>query len=159
MSLLDRFLKPLKKLLKIKNNSKPKGSSRGKRIVKKKSPSRRGLRPARRFLAPKRVAKKIKKAKVRSSVRGAKKQKKALSEVLVGEVTHFFSKIQVVVVKITNGQIQAGERIHIKGHKRDFYQTVKSLQIESVDVKTAHKGQLVGLKVDKKAKEGDKVYK
>jgi hypothetical protein len=36
---------------------------------------------------------------------------------------------------------------------------VKSLQIESLDVKIAKKGQLVGLKAAKKAKVGDKIYK
>jgi len=33
------------------------------------------------------------------------------------------------------------------------------LQIESEDVKVAKKGQLIGLKVDKIAAVGDKVYK
>ena len=33
------------------------------------------------------------------------------------------------------------------------------MQIESVDVKTAKKGSLIGLKVAKKAREGDLVYK
>jgi hypothetical protein len=36
---------------------------------------------------------------------------------------------------------------------------VESLQIESEDVKVAPKGQLVGLKVIKPAKPGDKVFK
>ncbi len=33
------------------------------------------------------------------------------------------------------------------------------MQVESLDVKVAKKGQLVGLKVDKIVKIGDKVYK
>ena len=77
----------------------------------------------------------------------------------MGEITHFFSKIRVVVIKMTSGQIEVGNRIHIKGKSSDFIQTIKSLQIESVDVNAVSKGQLAGLKVDRRAKEGDKVYR
>ncbi|OGX31298.1 MAG: hypothetical protein A2787_06430 [Omnitrophica WOR_2 bacterium RIFCSPHIGHO2_01_FULL_48_9] len=80
-------------------------------------------------------------------------------EVVLGEVTHFFSKIVVCVVKVTHGQIKVGERIRVKGNTTDFQQTIRSLQIESVDVKAARKGQLIGLKVDREARVGDKVYK
>ena len=82
-----------------------------------------------------------------------------MPEILVGEITHYFARIQVVVVKITKGEINVGERIHIKGKKSDFIQKISSLQIESVDVKSAKKGQLVGLKVEKQAEVGDKVYR
>ncbi len=49
--------------------------------------------------------------------------------------------------------------IHVKGAKTDFRQKVKSMQVESVNVKKARKGQLIGLKVIEKANVGDKVYK
>jgi hypothetical protein len=78
---------------------------------------------------------------------------------LVGEITHYFSKIEVVVIKITKASIKVGERIQIKGKTTDFVQHVTSIQIESVNVPVGHKGQLIGLKVDQAAKEGDLVYK
>jgi hypothetical protein len=80
------------------------------------------------------------------------------SAILVGEVTHYFSKIMVVVVKVTHDQLRVGDKIRIKGHITDFIQKVESLQIESVNVPTAHKGQLVGLKVVKETRVGDHVY-
>ena len=79
--------------------------------------------------------------------------------VLTGEVTHYFSKIMVVVVKITRWSLAIGNRIQIKGNITNFSQKVESLQIESRDVKVAPKGQLVGLKVVQSAKPGDKVFK
>lgn len=78
---------------------------------------------------------------------------------LVGEVTHFFSRIQVVVVKIKRGTLSAGDKIRVRGASSDFVQSVGSMQIESVDVKSARSGQLIGLKVVKPARVGDKVYK
>lgn len=60
---------------------------------------------------------------------------------------------------MTEGRITIGDKIRIMGKGADFVQKVGSLQIESIDVKTARKGQLVGLKVDKVVKVGSKVYK
>ena len=76
----------------------------------------------------------------------------------IGEITHFFSKIQVVVVRIDKGILRVGDKIQIKGRKTNLVQRVASMQVESVDVKVARKGQLIGLKVDKAADVGDKVY-
>lgn len=87
------------------------------------------------------------------------KPAKELPAVLVGVVTHFFSRIHVIVVKITKDKIQVGDTLLIKGSTSNFKQVVKSLQIESVEVKSAQKGQLVGLKVDREARVGDKVFK
>lgn len=80
-------------------------------------------------------------------------------EEVVGEITHFFSRIQVVVIKMTKAEIVVGDRLRIQGKATNFIQKVRSLQIESVDVKKARKGQLVGLKVESQAKVGDKVFK
>lgn len=77
----------------------------------------------------------------------------------VGEITHFFSRIQVVVVKMNKGILRVGDTIQIKGKRADFTQRVSSMQVESVDVKAARKGQLIGLKVEKPADVGDKVHR
>ena len=87
------------------------------------------------------------------------KQKNITQERCVGVVTHYFTKIRVVVIKMTDGKIFVADRIRIKGRTTDFTQQVNSLQIESVDVKEARKGQLVGLKVRKLARVGDKIFK
>ncbi len=60
---------------------------------------------------------------------------------------------------MTEGSIRVGDKIRIKGNNETgFTQEVGSLQIESVDVKVAPRGKLVGLKVIKEPKVGDKVY-
>lgn len=52
-----------------------------------------------------------------------------------------------------------GEKVRIQGGTRHFEQTVDSLQVESVNVKRAKKGQLVGLKVRQACREGDLIYR
>lgn len=77
----------------------------------------------------------------------------------IGEITHYFAKIKVAVVRVTAIGIKLGDSINIKGKSTDLIQKVESMQIESVDVKFARKGQLVGLKLAKPVRVGDKVYK
>ncbi len=75
-----------------------------------------------------------------------------------GEVTHFFEKIKVCVIKITHHQLKIGDRVRIIGRTTNFVQKVQSLQIESQDVTAAPPGSLAGLKIDQVAREGDKVF-
>ncbi len=79
--------------------------------------------------------------------------------VKVGEITHYFDRIKVCVIKVTQGTILIGDRLTIVGPKVQFIQKVWSMQIESEDVKVAKKGQLIGLKIDKPVRVGDMVYK
>ena len=76
-----------------------------------------------------------------------------------GVITHYFDRIKVCVVKLTQGSILIGDKLTIVGNKTKFIQKVWSMQIESEDVKVAKKGQLIGIKVDKIVGVGDKVYK
>lgn len=76
----------------------------------------------------------------------------------VGDITHYFSKIMVCVLAVKGCPLTVGQKIRIQGKANRFVQDVKSLQVESVDVRQAKKGQLVGLKVDQPVKEGDRVY-
>jgi len=76
----------------------------------------------------------------------------------VGKVTHFFSKISVAVVEL-NAPLSVGDKIRIQGPTTDFEQTVQSMQIEHENVKTAKKGQSIGLKVNERVRESDTVYK
>ena len=76
----------------------------------------------------------------------------------MGKVTHFFSKINVAVVELT-ATLSIGDKIHVQGPTTDFEQTVQSMQIEHENVKTANKGQGIGLKMDERVRENDTVYK
>jgi len=131
-------------------------SKKKRRIVKRK-PKKKIKK--KRKASPKKVKRKAIKKKVRNRPKRAETPKKQTNEQLIGDITHFFSRIQVVVVKITKDKLDVGDKIHIKGRSTDFTQKVDSLQIESVDVTVVKKGQLAGLKVKKKAKEGDQVFK
>lgn len=82
---------------------------------------------------------------------------KVKKEKLVGEVTHYFSKIGVAVVKV-KAPFKIGDKIKIVGGQREFEQTVDSMQIEHKPIEKAPKGKEIGLKVIQKVKEGDKVY-
>ena len=78
---------------------------------------------------------------------------------LIGQVTHYFTAIEVAVLKLKD-PLKEGDTIRIVGgEETDFTQEVKSMQIDHREVKTAKKGDDVGLKVKEKVREGYKVYK
>lgn len=77
---------------------------------------------------------------------------------LVGRVTHYFTKIGVAVVELSDS-LSVGDRISIEGATTNIQQTVESMQIEHKNVNTANPGDSIGLKVRDRAREGDLVYK
>ncbi|MBN1671897.1 MAG: hypothetical protein JXR37_12735 [Kiritimatiellae bacterium] len=77
----------------------------------------------------------------------------------VGVVSHFFDKIGVAAVELTDGALAVGDAIHIKGHVTDVTVAVESMQIEHGAVQSAEKGASVGVKIAEKAREHDVVYK
>lgn len=82
-----------------------------------------------------------------------------MSEKPIGTVTHYFSKIHVAGIRITDGTLRPGDRIHIKGHTSDFTQTVDAIQIDGKAVDEAGPGSEIGIKVADHAREHDAVYK
>ena len=77
----------------------------------------------------------------------------------IGKITHFFSNIDVAVINLS-GSLKEGDEIRIMGGENtDFNQTVDSMQVDHKEVKSAKKGDEVGLKVKEKVHEGYKVYK
>jgi putative protease len=80
-------------------------------------------------------------------------------EKLIGKITHYFSNIGVAVVDLSSA-LKEGDTIRIiGGENTDFTQEVGSMQIEHEKVKSAKKGDSVGMKVGEKVHEGYKVYK
>ncbi len=77
---------------------------------------------------------------------------------LIGQVTHYYSKIGVAIILLEE-MLQAGDRIAVVGSTTDLEQDVKSMQVEHQNIEEAKKGDLVGLKVKDKVREGDAVYK
>ncbi len=60
---------------------------------------------------------------------------------------------------MTKGNLSVGDRVRILGRSTDFTQTARSMQVESVDVRSARRGQLIGLKVEREARVGDKLHR
>ena len=111
--------------------------------------------------------KKAIKAKAKRAVK-TKKAKKPLDrargkakaepkEKVLGKIDHFFDHISVAAVKIL-APIKVGDIIHIKGHTTDFVEKLESMQIEHQDVKSAKKGDDIGIKVKEKVRDHDIVY-
>lgn len=80
-------------------------------------------------------------------------------EVKIGQVSHFFGKIQVAAIELTDGDLSVGDTIHIKGHTSDFTVKVEAMQIDKAEVTAAQKGQSVGIRVGDHARVGDEVFK
>ena len=78
---------------------------------------------------------------------------------LIGKITHYFNKIGVAVIELTEGDLKVGDTIKIARHDGDFDQAVTSMQVDHQEVTTAKKGESLGLKVDQPVKEGNLVYK
>jgi translation elongation factor EF-1alpha len=76
----------------------------------------------------------------------------------IGEVTHYFSKIGVMALDLTD-TLTVGEKIHVKGHTTDLVVTVGSMQIEHQNVQKAGPGDSIGIKVGEKVRPGDRVYR
>ncbi len=76
----------------------------------------------------------------------------------IGEVTHYYDKIGVAVVTLKSGSLKAGDTVKFSGRGQEFTQTIESMQLEHESVSEAKKGKSVGVKVNQKVKEGDKVY-
>jgi putative protease len=81
------------------------------------------------------------------------------NELKIGVVTHYYSHLSVAVVSVTDRPLQVGDRIHVKGHTSDSYQTVESIQVEHESRPRAEVGQAVGLRVTDHAREHDVVYR
>lgn len=75
----------------------------------------------------------------------------------IGEVTHFYSGINVAIVKF-NKAVKTGDRIHFKGSTTDFEEAIESMQYDHKDIASAKKGQEVGIKIKEKVRNGDKVF-
>lgn len=81
-----------------------------------------------------------------------------MAEKKIGEVTHFFDKIGVAIVKLS-APLKVGDKIKVKGSTTDFDQDVESMQVNHANIEEARAGDEVGIKVADKAREGDEVFK
>ena len=77
---------------------------------------------------------------------------------LIGEITHYFGKIGVAIIKLSDS-VRVGDTIRIAGGEVDFEQEVDSMEVDHKKVEEAKKGDVIGMKILEKTREGYKVYK
>ena len=82
-----------------------------------------------------------------------------MERVKVGEVFHYFGKIGVAAIRLTDGALAVGDTIQVQGPSTDLTQRVDTMQIEHASVPRAEKGQEVGVQLKDRARERDLVYK
>ena len=81
-----------------------------------------------------------------------------MSETLVGKVKHFFDKISVAVVDLS-APIKVGDKLKFRHGNYEFEQVVESMQIEHGQIKSAKKGQAIGIKTTQPVHENAEVLK
>ena len=81
-----------------------------------------------------------------------------MSGKLIGEVDHFYNQIGVAVIDLLDS-LQVGDQVHFFGGSTDFRQVVQSMQIEHQSISEAGKGQEIAMKVERRVRNHDKVYK
>jgi putative protease len=77
---------------------------------------------------------------------------------LVGKIAHYFDKLGVAVIELSD-TLNEGDEISIEGKTTNLQQTASSIQIDRKPVESAKKGQSVGLKIEGRVREGDKVFR
>jgi len=82
-----------------------------------------------------------------------------MAEEEVGVIVKFFAKPSVAAIKITKGTIKKGDILKYKGHTTDFNEEVRSMEIDNQPIDEAKVGDLIGVKVEERAREKDIVYK
>ena len=82
----------------------------------------------------------------------------SMEKKLVGMVVHFYPKVSVAVVDVTD-TLRVGDKITMERGTEIVEQVVAEMQIEHKKIQEAKKGQSIGLKVFGKTKEGARVFK
>lgn len=131
-----------------KRPKRPKLRLRVSKRASRKAVSRRAVsRKARRVKVSRKLARRAPKMQI------AKKR-----EVYVGRVSHYFTRIGVGVIDLEK-PLKEGDMVKIEGHTTNFRQRVRSLQLNHRQIKLARSGISVGLKVNERVRENDRVYR
>lgn len=76
----------------------------------------------------------------------------------IGEVTHYFNHINVAVLKVEK-DLRLGDLVQFLGAHTDFGQEIASMQIEHQPVSQVTAGQEVAIRVRRRVRRGDAVYR
>ena len=151
---------------------KAKGKAKGKaKTAARKTKSTR-KKPARKAPARRASAKKARRT-TKAAIKRAPARQRAKAAVAkpapgvpvpppgerIGLVTHYFGAPSVAVLQLERGTLRVGDVIHFHGHTTDFRQKVESLQVDHAAVTEVGPKDDFGLKVAKRVREHDVVYK
>jgi hypothetical protein len=101
----------------------------------------------------------IKKKKAAAKAKLKKKVSAPVKKIRpVGKVTHYYAHIKVAIVKF-NTKVKAGTELYFKGATTDFKEASKSMQFDHKPVAAAMPKKQIGIKLKKRVREGDLVYK
>lgn len=75
----------------------------------------------------------------------------------IGEVTHFFDRISVAVIRLS-AAVSAGDWVQFYGTHTQFVQQVESMQIEHQPVEYAPAGSEVAIQTISPVRKGDGLY-
>jgi hypothetical protein len=75
----------------------------------------------------------------------------------VGTITHFYPHAGAGIVALESGELRVGDTVHIRGHTTDYYQRIDRIELDHQPVEIARAGQVVGLHVSQRVREGDAV--
>ncbi len=81
-----------------------------------------------------------------------------MAEKHIGVVSNFFDQVKAAAIKLS-GALKIGDTIRFKGGETDFEQIIESMQINRAPIKSAKKGDEIGIKVKEKVHKGYKVFK
>jgi putative protease len=79
-------------------------------------------------------------------------------KVLLGHVTHYYSKIGVALINLEHKGVSLNENIQIEGEKTFIEQKIDSMEINNKEIKKAKKGEEIGIKVNGKVYNNDNVF-
>jgi putative protease len=131
---------------------KPSRPKRKKAATRKRAPARRKPSPSRKRRPPARAAR-------GAEARPAARERLAAGvPVEVGVVVHWFPHASAAVVALSH-PLHVGDTIHVRGHSTDFVQQVASLALEGTPVREGAPPQTLGLRLEARARPGDRVYR
>jgi len=75
----------------------------------------------------------------------------------IGEVTHYFTNIDVAAIELED-ELNVGDTIRIKGHTTDFEMKIDSMEVDRDSIETGKPGQEIAIKVKNRVREHDEVF-
>lgn len=79
----------------------------------------------------------------------------------VGKVTDYFWKRDTVRIKVLNGSIREGEKLHVTGEHTEVTITAEGMEVDGEPIEEAKQGTVFSMPLEPKNRVvlGDKVYR